>query len=240
MREGEASVIGVLIVDDQELIRAGLRAVVESDPGLRVVGEAGDGAAAVAVARRTRPDVVLLDVQMPGTDGLRGLAELLEQCPRARVVMLTMYDLDDYVVTALAAGASGFLLKTAPPTEILEAIHAVHEGRQVFATSVMSRLVETFVARGPVPVGVPEPLADLSCRELDVVRGLARGLSNREIGELLHLSETTVKTYISRILGKLGLRDRVQLVIVALQSGLDLTVPREACTPGRPSAVSES
>lgn len=216
--------VGVLIVDDQELIRAGLRAVVESDPRLRVVGEAGDGAAAVSVARQTQPDVVLLDVQMPSTDGLSGLVDLLEHCPQTRVVMLTMYDLDDYVVTALGAGASGFLLKTAPPAEILEAIHSVHEGRQVFAASVLNRLVETFVARGPVSAGVPEPLSGLSCRELDVVRGLARGLSNREIGGALHLSETTVKTYVSRILGKLGLRDRVQLVIMAHRSGLDLTV----------------
>lgn len=219
--------VGVLIVDDQALIRTGLRTVIESDSTLRVVGEAGDGTEAVSVARRTRPDVVLLDVQMPKSDGLSALRGLQEHCPEARVVMLTMFDLDEYVVKALGEGASGFLLKTTPPAELIEAIHAVHAGRQFFAETVMSRLVETFVARGPVPTGVPEPLAGLSGRELDVVRGLARGLSNREIGSALHLSEATVKTYVSRILTKVGLRDRLQLVVMAHQNGLDLTAPWE-------------
>lgn len=218
-------VVGVLIVDDQTLIRTGLRTVIESDPTVRVVGEAGDGTEAVAVARQTNPDVVLLDVQMPKTDGLVALRDLKAHLPRVRVVMLTMFDFDDYVVEALGQGASGFLLKTTSPAELLQAIHAVHAGRQFFAETVMNRLIESFVARGPVPHGIPEALADLSRREIDVVRELARGLSNREIGSALHLSEATVKTYISRILAKLGLRDRVQLVITAHQCGLDLTAP---------------
>ena len=214
--------IEVLIADDQALIRAGIRTIIEAETDMRVVAEASNGAAMVAAARRTTPDVVLLDVEMPGSDGLTGLKQLMAERPEARVVMLTIYDVDDYVFHALRAGASGFLLKSCSPAELTAAIRRVHEGTQVFAPAVTRRLVDSYTSRAPRSAGVPAELADLTGRELDVLRAIARGLSNREIGRALHLSEATVKTHVARVLSKLDVRDRVQAVICAHESGLDL------------------
>jgi len=217
---GTGERVRVVIVDDQDLIRAGLRAIVESRPDLTVVGEAESGPLGAEVAAREAADVVLMDVQMPGGDGLRGLRQVLDARPEARVVMLTMYDLDEYVFQALREGASGFLLKTTAPDDLTAAIRSVHDGRRVFAPTVLDRLVRAYVRRRAASDGVPEALADLTDREVDVLRVLARGLSNAEIGAELHLSGATVKTYVTRILAKLGLRDRVQAVILAYECGL--------------------
>lgn len=212
--------IRVLIADDQDLIRGGLRANIDADPGLEVVAEASDGAEAVRLARSERADVVLMDVQMPGIDGLEALEALAIARPEARVIVLTMYDLDDYVFRALQAGASGFLLKTTLPEELTVAVRDVHEGRRIFAPSVIDRLVRAFVSRpAGGPAAMPDQLRLLTERERDVFGALARGLSNAEIGAELYLSDTTVKTYVTRILGKLGLRDRVQAVVLAHQWG---------------------
>lgn len=211
--------IDVVVADDQDLIRAGLRVIIDTEPDMRVVGEARDGAEAARVARETAAHIVLMDVQMPGTDGLAGVIAVAAARPSTRVIMLTMYDVDDYVYRSLKAGASGFLLKTTPPEELTSAIREVNDGRRMFAPSVTERLIEAFTAR-PAPVlGVPEQLAALTERELEVFSALSRGLSNAEIGVQLSLTEATVKTYVTRILAKLGLRDRVQAVILAYECG---------------------
>lgn len=212
--------IRVLIVDDQHLIRGGLRAIIDAEPDLRVVGEASDGASAAREAVACRADVVLMDVQMPGVDGIEGVRLVGESRPEARVLMLTMFDLDEYVLHALRAGASGFLLKTTPPEDLVAAIRASRNGEMLFAPSVTRRLVESYVNQ-PTPVnGVPERLANLTARELEVFEAIARGLSNTEIGAHLYMGEATVKTHITRILAKLGLRDRVQAVVLAYDCGL--------------------
>jgi DNA-binding NarL/FixJ family response regulator len=208
----------VAIVDDQPLIRAGLRMVVESQPDLHVAGEGGDGAEAVALARTHPPDVMLLDVRMPGVDGIRAVPDVLASSADTRVVMLTTFDLDEYVYAALRAGASGFLLKDAGPERILSAVRQVASGDLLLAPSLTRRLVEEYVAR-PTP-GTSDSLAALTDRERDVLSAMAQGLSNAEIGLSLHVSEGTVKTHVSRILYKLGLRDRVQAVIAAYELGL--------------------
>ncbi|MFK4805870.1 response regulator [Microbacterium sp. ZW CA_36] len=214
------STIRVLVADDQHLIRGGLRAIIDAEPDLRVVGEAVDGASAAREAVACRADVVLMDVQMPGVDGIDGVRLVIEARPEARVLMLTMFDLDDYVLRALRAGASGFLLKTTPPADLTAAIRASRNGTMLFAPSVTRRLVESYVNQ-PAPVdGVPERLAGLTARELDVFQEIARGLSNTEIGAQLYMGEATVKTHITRILAKLGLRDRVQAVVLAYDCGL--------------------
>lgn len=211
--------IRVVIADDQNLVRAGLRAICDSDPGIKVVAEASDGAQAARDAAGHRADVVLMDVQMPGTDGLHGVEAVAAARPESRVVMLTMYDVDDYVTRALRHGAWGFLLKTTPPEQLTAAIRQVHAGHRVFSPSVTDRLVESFV-RSPGPVeGTPPVLRSLTDRELDVFDAIARGLSNAEISAELFLSEATVKTYVTRILAKLGLRDRVQAVVLAYECG---------------------
>ena len=216
----DASPIRVLVADDQHLIRGGLRAIIDAEPDLRVVGEAADGASAAREAVACRADVVLMDVQMPGVDGIDGVRLVIEARPEARVLMLTMFDLDDYVLRALRAGASGFLLKTTPPADLTAAIRASRNGTMLFAPSVTRRLVESYVNQ-PAPVdGVPERLASLTARELDVFQAIARGLSNTEIGAQLYMGEATVKTHITRILAKLGLRDRVQAVVLAYDCGL--------------------
>lgn len=216
----DASPIRVLVADDQHLIRGGLRAIIDAEPDLRVVGEAADGASAAREAVACRADVVLMDVQMPGVDGIDGARLVIEARPEARVLMLTMFDLDDYVLRALRAGASGFLLKTTPPADLTAAIRASRDGTMLFAPSVTRRLVESYVNQ-PAPVdGVPERLAGLTARELDVFQAIARGLSNTEIGAQLYMGEATVKTHITRILAKLGLRDRVQAVVLAYDCGL--------------------
>lgn len=209
----------VVIADDQDLIRAGLRAIIEAEPDLEVVGEAPDGRTAAQVAREQQADVVLMDVQMPHHDGLEGVGLVRRARPEAAVVMLTMYDLDEYVLEALRAGAAGFLLKTTPPAELTAAVRSAAAGRHVFDDSVTSRLVESFVhSRG---TSAPHPgIETLTDREIEVYQAMARGYSNAEIGVELHLSEATVKTYVTRILAKLQVRDRLQAVIIAFESGL--------------------
>jgi DNA-binding NarL/FixJ family response regulator len=212
--------IRVVIADDQDLIRAGLRAILQAEPDLKVVGEASDGASAARVAASESADVVLMDVQMPGSDGIEGVRLVAASRPQARVLMLTMFDLDEYVFGALREGASGFLLKTTPPAELASAIRECHRGELLFASTITRRLVEAFVQRPPATDGVPGELAELTERELDVLRALADGLSNAEISAKLFLGEATVKTHVTRILAKLGLRDRVQAVVLAYECGL--------------------
>ncbi|WP_417562615.1 response regulator [Microbacterium sp.] len=210
--------ISVAIVDDQPLIRAGLRMVIESQPDFEVAGEAGDGAAAIEVARAHHPDVMLTDIRMPGTDGIRAIPGILAASSATRVVMLTTFDLDEYVYAALRAGASAFLLKDAGPEQIIAAVRSVVAGDLLLAAAVTRRLIEQYVAR-PQPAD-DGPLRTLTDRERDVLQAMAQGLSNVEIGAVLHVSEGTVKTHVSRILYKLGLRDRVQAVIAAYEFGL--------------------
>ncbi|XVV02892.1 response regulator [Actinosynnema sp. CA-248983] len=210
--------IKVLVVDDQEMVRDGFSALLDAQPDIEVVGSAGDGAAGVAEVRRLRPDVVLMDVRMPGTDGLTA-TRLLADDP-VKVLVLTTFDLDDYVYEALRAGASGFLLKHAPARELLEAVRVVARGDALLAPSVTKRLIEDFVkARLARPVK-PAALSALTERETEVLRLIATGLSNGEIAAHLVLAEQTVKTHVSRVLMKLGLRDRAQAVIAAYESGL--------------------
>ncbi|QDO90038.1 response regulator transcription factor [Ornithinimicrobium ciconiae] len=211
--------IRIVLADDQALLRAGLRSVLAAQEDFTVVGEASDGAQAARTAQALDADLVLMDIQMPGVDGIEGVNRIVAAGLRAKVLMLTMFDLDEYVYGALRAGASGFLLKSAQPDEIVSAVREVHEGSLLFAPTVTQRLVEAYVRTPPQTEGVPPALADLTERELDVVSGIARGLSNAEIGAELFLGETTVKAHVSHILGKLGLRDRVQVVVLAYESG---------------------
>jgi DNA-binding NarL/FixJ family response regulator len=213
--------VRVLVVDDNDLLRAGLVTVLTSDPDLEVVGEAVDGPAALTLCAELRPDVVLMDVEMPGGNGLAATEALRDLAPDVRVLILTMFDLDDYVADALRAGAAGFLLKTTPPRQLVAAVKECAEGRTTLGPSVVARLVDSYVNRPREPVA---EIADLTERELDVLRAMARGLSNSEIGRELYLAETTVKTHVARILSKLGVRDRVQAVVLAHRSGLVLDV----------------
>jgi DNA-binding NarL/FixJ family response regulator len=212
--------ISVLIADDQQLMRAGLRLIVEQAGDLEVIGEAGTGELALHGAQRLKPDIVLMDIRMPGMDGLEATRRLLaDPDNRSRVVMLTTFDLDEYVYAALRAGAAGFLLKGAPTEQLLEAIRVVAGGDALLAPAITRRLIAEFARRqGPdAPAG---PLEELTSRELEVLRLLARGLSNGEIAGELVLGEATVKTHVARVLMKLGLRNRVQAVIYAYESGL--------------------
>ena len=209
--------IRVVLVDDDAMVRTGLRLILSAAPDLEVVGEAADGSAASVVVRRERPDVVLLDVRMPGVDGLTAARDLLADAAAPwRVVMLTTFDLDEYVYAALAAGASGFLLKDVPPERLVAAVRQVHDGDVLLAPDITRRLV----ARYAQPRGGPDPLAPLTHRERDVLALIARGLSNVEIASALHLGEATVKTHVGRILAKLDLRDRAQAVVAAYEAGL--------------------
>jgi DNA-binding NarL/FixJ family response regulator len=212
--------VSVLIADDQALVRAGFRKLLEAEPGLRVVAEASDGVEAVELARRQQPDIVLMDIRMPRLDGLEATRRLLKGPTRTRVVMLTTFDLDEYVFDALTAGASGFLLKDAPPEQLIAAIQVVAGGDALLAPSITRRLIEEFVRRPPARAGPPRQLTGLTARELDVLRLLARGLSNAEIAADLVLGEATIKTHVGNLLTKLGLRDRVQAVVLAYESGL--------------------
>jgi DNA-binding NarL/FixJ family response regulator len=212
----------ILLVDDQELLRMGFRMVLEAQAGMEVVGEAGDGAEAVALTRRLEPDVVLMDVRMPGMDGVQATRELVDGGSSAHVIILTTFDLDEYAHAALRAGASGFLLKDAPTADLLSAIRAVASGDAVVAPSTTRRLLATIAHQLPIAetgAAVPE-LNSLTPREHEVLIAVARGLSNAEIAEELVLSEATVKTHVGRILAKLALRDRVQIVIYAYDRGL--------------------
>ena len=215
--------IRVLLVDDQPLLRTGFRMILSAEPDLTIVGEAGDGASAVEAARRLEPDVVLMDIRMPGMDGIqatRALAGPGVENP-AKVLILTTFGLDEYVVEALRAGASGFLLKDAPPEDLVDAIRIVAAGEALLAPSVTRRLLDRVASRLPPAQDNAIPaLAELTDREMEVLKLLARGLSNAEIAEKLVVSETTVKTHVSRVLAKLDIRDRVQAVIVAYETGL--------------------
>lgn len=208
----------MLVVDDQEMVREGFSALLDAQPDITVVGSAGDGVAAVAAVRALHPDVVLMDVRMPEMDGLTA-TRLLADDP-VRVLVLTTFDLDDYVYEALRAGASGFLLKHAPARELLDAVRVVARGEALLAPSVTKRLIEDFVKAQPVRVVRPAALTALTERETEVLRLVATGLSNTEIAVHLVLAEQTVKTHVSRVLTKLGLRDRAQAVIAAYESGL--------------------
>jgi DNA-binding NarL/FixJ family response regulator len=214
--------LSVLIVDDQALVRAGFRMILEAEDDIEVVGEAANGQDAVAEAVRLQPDVVLMDVRMPDVDGIEATRRLLgEDRAGTKVVMLTTFDMDEYVYDALRAGASGFLLKDVPPEQLVDGIRAVAGGDALLAPSVTRRVIEEFVRRPPASVRtLPPQLAELTPRELEVLMLLARGLSNAEIATELYLSETTVKTHVAHVLMKLALRDRVQAVVLAYESGL--------------------
>lgn len=211
--------ISIALVDDQPLIRAGLRMIVESQPDLVVAGEAADGEEAVALSRSERPDIMLMDVRMPGIDGITAISAVLAASPQTRILMLTTFDVDQYVYDSLRAGASGFLLKDVTPERLVAAIHMVAAGDMLLAPTVTRRVVEQYVARRPV-AGESSLLVELTEREREVLAEIASGLSNGEIAMRLHVSEGTVKTHVSRILFKLGLRDRVQAVIAAYENGL--------------------
>ena len=209
--------IRVAIVDDQAMVRAGFRMIVESQPDMAVAGEASDGQEAVDLAGRERPDVVLMDIRMPNLDGIAATRRIAAQ---TRVVILTTYELDEYVFDALAAGASAFLLKAAPPEDLIRAIRVVASGDALLAPSVTRRLIEEFAKRPETPARAVKRLEGLTERELDVLKQVARGHTNAEIAANLHVAETTVKTHVAHLLDKLDLRDRVQAVIVAYEAGI--------------------
>jgi DNA-binding NarL/FixJ family response regulator len=211
--------IRVLVVDDQQLLRAGFRVILESEPDIEVVGEAADGVEALELARDTRPDVVLMDVRMPRLDGLTATERLLARADPPRVVVLTTFDQNEYVVRALRAGAYGFLLKDAPASRLVTAVRAAASGEALIEPAITRRLIERLAAPDAGPAALPASLSTLTERELDVLGLIARGLSNAEISEELVVAETTVKTHVARVLAKLGLRDRVQAVVLAYESG---------------------
>ena len=212
--------IGVVVADDQAIVRAGFRLLVDSEPDMTVLGEAADGAEAVAAARRTTPDVVLMDIRMPVMDGVAATRLIAAAGARSRVLILTTFDLDEYVFAALHAGASGFMLKDRPPEELLSAIRVIAAGEALLAPNVTRRLIEHFI-RQPEPLRTPPGgLEELTVREREVLALIAAGLSNTEIAGKLVMSVPTAKTHVSRILAKLTARDRAQLVVIAYQSGL--------------------
>jgi len=213
--------IAVLIADDEDLMRAGLRMILEKEPDMVVVGEAADGVAAVAATLRLKPDVVLMDIRMTGLDGIEATRQLVDGGSTAKVVMLTTFDSDEFVRAALRIGASGFMLKDVPPENLVAGIRAVASGESLLAPSITRRLIAEFV-RGPTfpTPGTQRALDSLTARETDVLRLIAQGLSNAEIADELYVSATTIKTHVARILMKLDLRDRVQAVVLAHQVGL--------------------
>jgi len=214
-------VIRVLLADDQELVRSGFRLILDLTEGIEVVGEAADGREAVRLAKELQPDVVLMDVRMPELDGIEATRRLRQAGAEARVLVLTTFDLDEYVYEALRAGASGFLLKDTPPEQLVEAIHVVAGGDALLSPVVTRRVIAEFVRRPPASARPPAPgLDDLTARELEILRLIARGLSNAEIAAEAFVSETTVKTHVARILQKLRVRDRVQAVVFAYEHGI--------------------
>jgi DNA-binding NarL/FixJ family response regulator len=232
---GPEVTIRVVVVDDQEVVRSGFSALLGTQADLEVVGTAGDGAAAVALCRDQRPDVALMDVRMPTMDGLEATRRIVEGSGLAtRVLMLTTFDLDEYVYDALAAGASGFLLKDATAESLFEAVRVVAQGEALLAPSVTRRLIAEFARLRPRLPPQPERLTELTPRETEVLRLIAEGLSNAEIAERLVVSDETVKTHVSRVLTKLGVRDRAQAVVVAYESGL--VAPRSATEGTRGSS----
>jgi DNA-binding NarL/FixJ family response regulator len=213
-------VIRIVIADDQELVREGLRMMLDAEADLSVVGEAGDGDEALAAARAHDPDVLLMDVRMPRLDGIEATRRLVTSGSRARVLVLTTFDLDEYVYRAMKAGASGFLLKDARREQLASAVRTIARGESLLAPAITRRLIEDFCDRPPPTAGTPDSVAHLSERELEVLRLVARGLSNAEIAGRLHLSDATVKSHVARILSKLDLRDRVQTVVFAYETGV--------------------
>jgi DNA-binding NarL/FixJ family response regulator len=215
--------IRILLVDDQALVRAGFRMILDAEPEMEVVGEASDGREAVDQVRSLRPDVVLMDIRMPELDGLEAARRILSTngAEAPKILMLTTFDLDEYVYEALRAGASGFLLKDTPPEQLVSAIHVIAQGEALLSPSITRRVISEFVkGTGPKPQAQFPRLQDLTARELEVMKAIARGLSNAEIAKELFVSETTVKTHVARILMKLGLRDRVQAVVLAYEAGV--------------------
>ena len=211
--------IRVLIADDQALVRAGFKMILDAEDDLEVVGEASDGAEAVQRIRELKPDVVLMDIRMPELDGIEATRQVTED-GEVRVLMLTTFDLNEYVYEALRAGASGFLLKDVPPEQLVAGIRVVAEGEALLAPSITKRLISEFAQAPSTPSAPPPGLDELTERELEVFKCIARGLSNAEIAAELVVSETTVKTHVARVLMKLGLRDRVQAVVLAYESGV--------------------
>jgi DNA-binding NarL/FixJ family response regulator len=212
--------IRVLIADDQALVRGGFRLILEAQKDIEVVGEATDGREALELARELSPDVVLMDIRMPELDGLEATRRLVADGGSPRVVMLTTFGEDDYVYDAMKSGASGFLLKDIRPEQLAEAVRVAAAGDALLAPSITRRLIEDFVRRPPPGSGLPDELSELTERELEVLRLIARGLSNAEIASTLFVSEATVKTHVTHVLTKLHLRDRVQAVVLAYESGL--------------------
>lgn len=220
MSRPPSDLIEVVLVDDQHLVRSGFRMILESERDITITGEAGDGAEAVRLARTAKPHVILMDIQMPGTDGLEATETIAALDEPPRVVVLTTFERDDYVFRALRCGASGFLLKNAPPTQLIEAVRVVAAGDSLLAPSVTRRIIEAFAA-GPTPsTGADPALEVLTERETEVLALMAKGLSNGEIAEVLVLGEATVKTHVSNVFAKLGVRDRVQAVVWAFEHGV--------------------
>jgi DNA-binding NarL/FixJ family response regulator len=211
--------VRVILADDERLVRSGLRMIIDAEPDLSVVAEAADGSEAIETARRVPADVVLMDIRMPNVDGLTATRRIVETAPRPRVIVLTTFDLDAYVFEALRAGASGYLLKDAPERELIAAIHVAAEGGSILAAPLTRRLIERFAAL-PDPARLRPELDRLTPRETEVLQLIARGLSNAEIAAELVVTEHTAKTHVAHILDKLGLRDRVQAVILAYESGV--------------------
>jgi DNA-binding NarL/FixJ family response regulator len=218
--DGAPDRLRVAIADDQGLVRAGFRLILETEEGIAVVAEASDGEEAVSAVRRLRPDVVLMDIRMPRMDGLEATRRILTGGATCRVIMLTTFDLDEYVYAALQAGASGFLLKDVSPEQLVAAMRTVAAGDALLAPSITRRLIERFVRRDGAAAAPPKELQSLTGREREVLTLVARGLSNGELAAELHLSEATVKTHVARIFSKLDLRDRAQAVVLAYESGL--------------------
>jgi DNA-binding NarL/FixJ family response regulator len=212
--------IRIVIADDEGVVRAGLRMILEAEADLEVVGDAADGAEAVELVRRSRADVALMDIRMPTLDGIAAARTLTSEGTQTRIVMLTTFDQDEYLYEALRAGTSGFLLKAAPPEQLVAVVRTVAEGDALLAPAVTQRVIEAFAQRGPPPEELPSALDELTARELEVLRHLARGESNAEIARAFVVEESTVKTHVARVLMKLGLRDRVQAVVYAYESGL--------------------
>jgi DNA-binding NarL/FixJ family response regulator len=221
--------IRLLLADDQALVRGGFRMILEDDPDIQVVGDADDGTMAVDLALRTAPHLVLMDIRMPKMDGIEATRAIVRDGGQTRVLILTTFDLDEYVFRALEAGASGFLVKDLPPAQLVEAVRTVAAGDALLAPSVTRRLIERFAGSLPSPASLAG-LAELSAREAEVLRAIAGGMSNAEIAATLFLGETTVKTHVRHLLEKLGLRDRVQLAIFAYESGF---VRPGSLDPGR-------
>jgi DNA-binding NarL/FixJ family response regulator len=220
-------VIRILLADDEALVRSGLRLILQSEPGFEVVGEAEDGEQAIEMTRQLRPDVVLMDVRMPRMDGVEATRRLVD-AGEGKVLILTTFDLDAHLFAAVRAGASGFMLKAVPPDDLITAVRAVARGDALIEPRMTRRLLEEF-ARRPQPATAtvtPEALEQLTDRELEVLREIGRGLSNTEIGERLYIGEATVKTHVAHILSKLHLRDRIQAVVLAYETGL-IAAPRE-------------